>query len=105
MRFGLRIPSIKKMISARLSPKRIIRHSLGLKMPRGLGIISNPKKYVYNKIYRRTSFSIFNLFRGKVRSHSVIDSYNDEPSYVEFGCVWMTLGFCFLPILILLIGR
>ena len=28
-------------------------------MPRGYGWIRNPKKYVYNKVYNRTSFDIF----------------------------------------------
>ena len=36
MKFGFRVPSIKKRISARLSPKRYLRHSLGLKMPKGM---------------------------------------------------------------------
>lgn len=35
MKFGLRKPSLKRMIAARTSPKRFIRHSLGLKAPRG----------------------------------------------------------------------
>ena len=30
MKFGLRKPSIKKMISSRTSPKRIIKNSLGI---------------------------------------------------------------------------
>ena len=55
MKFGLRIPSITKRIAARTSPARIIRHNLGLKAPRGLGWVTNPKKYVYNKVYNKTS--------------------------------------------------
>ena len=55
--------SIKKSISARTSLKRIIRHNLGVKAPRELGIITDPKKYVYNKVYNRTSWSIFDIFR------------------------------------------
>ena len=35
-------------------------HRLGLKMPRGLGILRNPKKTIYNKIYNRTTFSLTN---------------------------------------------
>ena len=33
----MRKPSLKKMIGARTSPKRIIKNSLGLKAPRGWG--------------------------------------------------------------------
>jgi hypothetical protein len=56
MKFGLRIPSIKKRIAARTSVKRIVRHNLGLKAPRGYGWITDPKKALYNRIYNRTTF-------------------------------------------------
>ena len=55
MKFGLRIPSLTKRIAARLSWKRYVRHSLGLKAPRGWGWLTNPKKALYNRIYNRTS--------------------------------------------------
>lgn len=63
MKFGIRKPSLKKMISARLSPKRFIRHNLGFKSPRGWGWIFNPKKAMYNKIYNKTSISLFKLLK------------------------------------------
>jgi hypothetical protein len=55
MKIGIRKPSIKKRIAARTSVKRVLRHNLGLKAPRGLGWITNPKKAAYNRIYSRTS--------------------------------------------------
>ena len=55
MKFGFRIPSIKKRIAARTSVKRIIAHNLGFKAPRGMGWITNPKKAIYNKVYNQTS--------------------------------------------------
>ena len=55
VKFGLRIPSLTKRIAARLSWKRYVRHSLGLKAPRGWGWLTNPKKALYNRIYKRTS--------------------------------------------------
>ena len=33
----------------------MIRHSLGLKAPRGWGWLTNPKRAVYNRIYNRTT--------------------------------------------------
>lgn len=63
MKFGMRKPSIRKSIAARTSVKRYIRHSLGVKAPRGWGWISNPKKALYNKVYRKTTFSIFDIFK------------------------------------------
>ena len=55
MKFGFRIPSITKRISARTSVKRIVQNELGLKAPRGYGWITNPKKFVYNKVYNKTT--------------------------------------------------
>ena len=58
MKIGLRKPSLKKSIAARTSIKRQVVHRAGLKMPRGYGWIRNPKKYVYNKAYNKTSLYI-----------------------------------------------
>jgi hypothetical protein len=55
MKFGFRTPSITKRIAARTSVKRVIRHNLGLKAPRGFGWVTNPKKALYNKVYNQTS--------------------------------------------------
>lgn len=55
MKFGFRIPSLTKRIAARTSINRMVRNSLGLKAPRGWGIVTNPQKAVYNKIYNKTS--------------------------------------------------
>jgi len=55
VRFGFRIPSFKKRLSARTSLKRAVRHRLGLKAPRGWGWITNPRKAAYNRIYSRTT--------------------------------------------------
>ena len=55
MKFGFRIPSINNRIAARTSVKRIVQNELGLKAPRGYGWITNPKKFVYNKVYNKTT--------------------------------------------------
>lgn len=55
MKFGFRTPSIKKRIAARTSLKRVVRHQLGLKVPRGWGWITNPKKAAYNRVYNRST--------------------------------------------------
>ncbi|MBG9790261.1 hypothetical protein [Brevibacillus laterosporus] len=61
MKFGMRKPSFKKRVAARTSLKRQLVHRAGLKMPRGWGWLSNPKKYAYNKVYNRTTFDIFKV--------------------------------------------
>jgi hypothetical protein len=55
MRIGFRIPSLAKRIAARTSVKRYIRHNLGVKAPKGLGWITDPKRTLYNRIYSRTT--------------------------------------------------
>lgn len=60
MKFGVRRPSIKKSISARTTGKakrklkRMVNPFYGKK---GIGWIRNPKKALYNKVYRKTSVS------------------------------------------------
>ena len=55
VRFGFRVPSLKKRLSARTSVKWYVRNSLGLKAPRGWGWITNPRKAAYNRVYSRTT--------------------------------------------------
>lgn len=55
MKFGFRTPSIKKRIAARTSVKRVVRQNMGLKAPKGLGWLTDPKKAAYNKVYNKTS--------------------------------------------------
>lgn len=63
MKFGVRKPSLKKMFSARASPARFVRHSLGLKAPRGWGWLTNPKRAAYNRVYSRTTISFWGLLK------------------------------------------
>ena len=55
MKFGYRKPSLKKRFAARTSVKRLVRHSLGVKAPKGWGWLTKPKKAAYNKIYSKTT--------------------------------------------------
>ena len=55
MRLGFRRPSIRKRIAARTSWRRYVRHSLGLKAPRGWGWLTNPRRAAYNRVYSRTT--------------------------------------------------
>jgi len=63
MKFGMRTPSLKRSISARTTGrlnravKKAIIPGYGRK---GMGIL-HPKKALYNQVYRRTTFSIFDL--------------------------------------------
>lgn len=63
MKFGMRKPSLRKSIAARTSPARFVRHSLGVKAPRGWGWLTNPKRAAYNRVYSRSTFSVWSLLR------------------------------------------
>jgi hypothetical protein len=58
MKFGIRTPSLRKRIAARTSWKRVLRHSLGVKAPRGYGWLTNPRKAAYNRVYNRTTIGL-----------------------------------------------
>ena len=66
MKFGMRKPSIKKSFKARTTgkAKRKLKKAL---IPgygkKGMGYIKNPKKAVYNKVYKKTTFSFWDLFK------------------------------------------
>jgi hypothetical protein len=55
MKVGFRKPSLKKRVAARTSLKRVVRHNLGFKAPKGWGWLTNPKKAAYNRVYYRTT--------------------------------------------------
>lgn len=55
MKFGFRVPSLTKRIAARKSSARFVRQNMGLKAPRGMGWVTNPKRFMYNKVYNKTS--------------------------------------------------
>lgn len=63
MKFGIRRPSLRRSLAARTSPARFVRHSLGLKAPRGWGWLTNPRRAAYNRVYSRTTVSLWSLLR------------------------------------------
>lgn len=63
MKFGIRKPSIKRSLAARTSVKRMAQNKLGMKAPRGLGWVTDPKRAAYNRAYNRTSVSFWGLLK------------------------------------------
>ncbi|MFK4857096.1 hypothetical protein [Lactococcus petauri] len=66
MKFGMRKPSIKKSIKARTTGKakrKVKKAVIPAYGKKGTGIIKNPKKAVYNKVYKKTTFSFWNFFK------------------------------------------
>ena len=66
MKFGMRKPSIKKSIKARTTAKykrKVKKAVVPLYGKKGTGLVKNPKKAVYNKVYKKTTFSLWDLFK------------------------------------------
>lgn len=65
MKFGIRTPNISKRIKARTTGrvKRIAKKSINpLYGKKGMGIVNDPKKAVYNKVYNKTTVSAERFF-------------------------------------------
>ena len=68
MRSVIRKVSINKSIKARTTGalKRKVKSEINpLYSKKGIDYVTDPHKAVYNKIYNKTSFSIFDLFKKK----------------------------------------
>jgi hypothetical protein len=66
-KMGIRKPSLGKMLTARTSVSRYVRHSLGVKAPRGWGWVTDPKRALYNRVYSRLTVSVLDLIKGLFR--------------------------------------
>ncbi len=66
MKFGMRKPSLKRSFKARTTgkAKRAVKKAL---IPgygkKGAGWVKKPKKAAYNKVYKKTTFSLFDIFK------------------------------------------
>ena len=65
MKFGIRTPSLKKSLKARTTGKlkRKVKKAINpFYGKKGMGWL-RPRKKLYNKVYKKTTFSIFDLFK------------------------------------------
>lgn len=61
--FHVRQPSLSRSLAARTSPARIARNLTGIRMPRNTAWITDPERFVYNKLYKRRTISIWRLLK------------------------------------------
>ena len=102
MKFGIRTPSIRKRVAARTSVKRYVRHSLGVKAPRGAGIITNPKKAVYNRVYNRTTMSVDDFVTPKKTNTRTNKQVSNENSNIfPVFLVFIAIGIILVGIMML----
>ena len=68
MKIGVRTPNMKKRVKARTTGKvkRAVKKSVNpLYGKKGMGLVNNPKKAMYNKVYNKTTISVDNLVMNK----------------------------------------
>ncbi|NQI44007.1 hypothetical protein HO607_03140 [Streptococcus suis] len=116
MKIGYRKPSVKKSLSARTTgrAKRAIKSSVNpVYGKKGMGLLNDPKKAVYNKVYNKTSYNVFDAEKSNsnfgcsyaivitvifilLLLHSMIDYF------LSFGELFSKIPFYFLGLAILL---
>lgn len=65
MKVGFRTPSLKKSLKARTTgrAKRAVKSAINpLYGKKGMGVL-HPKKAVYNKVYKKTTFGLSDIFK------------------------------------------
>lgn len=88
MKFEIRTPSVSKSISAR-TKGRITRSAKSAFIPgygqRGTGIVKNPSRALYNRVYNKTTVGINDSFSSskKTRSSQRSKSHTYESTYVD----------------------
>lgn len=66
MKVGIRKPSVKKIVKARTTGavKRKVKGTINpLYSKNGMGFVKDPKRAIYNKVYKKTTISIGDIFK------------------------------------------
>lgn len=101
MKIGIRTPSIKKMAKARTTGKinRKLKSSINpLYGKSGMGVVNDPKKAIYNKVYNQTTVS----------ARDVYNEMNEDPNInkvqykrIKFNLFNLTAGLLGIPTAVL----
>ena len=103
MKIGMRTPSLKRSLKARTTSKgkRQIKKAV---IPgygqKGIGWIKKPKKAMYNKVYRKTTFGLSDIVKSskekssaKVKKKAIRQSKDyTTKDYKQAGIVMIILG-------------
>ncbi|MGT2761926.1 TM2 domain-containing protein [Streptococcus intermedius] len=98
MKIGMRTPSLKRSLKARTTSKwkRQIKKAVipGYEQ-KGIGWIKNPKKAMYNKVYRKTTFGLSDIVKSsKEKSSAKVKkkAIRQSKDYKQAGIVMIILG-------------
>lgn len=89
MKVGIRKPSIKRSIKARTTGKlkRQIKKSVNpFYGKKGMGLVNDPKKAVYNKVYNKTTVGVNDLIKTSHTSPKSHTKYSDVEMF--FACLF-----------------
>lgn len=84
MKVGVRKPSVSRRVKARTtgkvkrSVKRAVNPYYGKK---GMGMIRDPKKAVYNKVYRKTTIGVDDLLAAGASGTNKTNNYSSDSQY------------------------
>ena len=88
MKIGFRTPNVKKRVSARTTGR--LKRSAKSVIPgygaKGMGLVKNPKKSLYNKVYHKTTVGTSD-FKIPKDTASEYEEYQVPPEPRETGCV------------------
>ncbi|SDP76162.1 hypothetical protein [Clostridium gasigenes] len=88
MKFGVRTPNFKKRVKARTTGKvkRAVKKSVNpLYGKKGMGLINDPKKAMYNKVYNKTTVSVDSLVSSNSKNTKKSNSYMNYNNNVNNG--------------------
>ena len=87
MKYGIRKPNIKKRIKARTTGKlkRQVKKSINpLYGKHGMGVVNDPKKAMYNKIYNKTTVSIDDIPTCTQKENNSINIFQGIGAFFQF---------------------
>lgn len=95
MKIGIRTPSIKKMAKARTTGKinRKLKSSVNpLYGKSGMGVVNDPKKAIYNKVYNQTTVSAKDIYNKTNEEQKVNNISHKRVKFNLFNLVTGLLG-------------
>lgn len=112
MKIGFRTPSLKKSLKARTTGKlkRSIKRSINpLYGKKGTGLITDPKKAVYNKVYNKTTVGlndITKVSKSKSNKNVTTNTISVNPSIYKVSSILLRIlgALIILLSLLLIIG-
>lgn len=106
MKMGVRKPSLKKSLKARTTGKlkRKLKKSVNpLYGKKGMGMINNPKKALYNKVYNKTTVSAAKVAGVNTKSSSANKQKTNTKNQSSNSGFYSLIGLSFIASIVFFI--